>query len=375
MRSKTVRIVSKPLVYPWNDATKNLLRLLLTHSKEYRYRYFGNGGPADFHDSNVQCDPIVVKQTSFNPSLMENLRPFLFLMRPESGIDIYHFFFSPNPRTNHTLRLLFKVKRGLTVHTLCSCPSRISVLYRSLFADRIVVLSDHTGRILQQHGMKNVVRIYPGIEPPKVDAARVKALGEKLGLRQEDPCVVFSGDYEYSKAHSVILTALPEIVRDCKNLRFIFACRHKTSAAREIEKDVRQSVETSGLTPRVTFMNDVDDFGALLKLASVVIFPVQSLHNKMDLPLTLLEAMALRRPIVISDLGPLPELLPRNGGMKIPPGDAAALHRAVSTLLHNDDLRLEMGQTGSRLVNEFFSAKRMAVEYEKLYRSLLNGLG
>jgi glycosyltransferase involved in cell wall biosynthesis len=189
-------------------------------------------------------------------------------------------------------------------------------------------------------------------------------------LPADGPCLVFSGDYEYSAAHPVILAALPEIVRHHPGAVVVFACRTKTQEAIGIEAEVRRQVEAAGLAPHVRLLREVDDFVSLLALADVVLFPVQSLYRKMDIPVTLLQALALHRPIVASTLGPLQELLAKPVGLGVPPGDAVALAAAVCTLLGHPGRRASMGAAGHALVVEQYSAARMAASYERLYLSL-----
>jgi glycosyltransferase involved in cell wall biosynthesis len=105
-------------------------------------------------------------------------------------------------------------------------------------------------------------------------------------------------------------------------------------------------------------------------MATLVLFPVQSLYRKMDVPVTLLQALALSRPLVLSTLPPLCELLVREVGVGVPPGDASSLARAVSTLLADPDRCRAMGRHGVGLVTERYSAPQMARAYEELYLSM-----
>ena len=367
---KTVRIVSKPIAPPWNDASKNIVRTLLAHSEAFAYRFFGTPQSRKLETASIKCDAIFGDSGTFQPSLRDSVRSFAHLALPDPGTALYHYFFSPNPRTSHVLRWLSASKRRPTVHTMCSTPEDPQTA-RLLFADAVVVLSDHTADSLSKAGVRRVVRIYPGLEPPTV-SPDTERLRQDLGLQPGEACVVFSGDYEYSRAHEVILASLPDLMRRCPDAHFVFACRHKTAAAAAIEADAKARVQTLGLSSRVHFLANLQRFPDLLHLASIVVFPVQSLRHKMDIPLTLLEAMALKRPIVVSDLGPLKELVVSANGLKVPPGDAGAFTDAVASLHRDPVARRQMGEVGARVVADTFSAPRMAREYEDLYASLLS---
>jgi glycosyltransferase involved in cell wall biosynthesis len=214
------------------------------------------------------------------------------------------------------------------------------------------------------------VHIPPGIEIPVASHAAIERLAHQLQIENGRPCVVFSGDYEFSRAHGVILAALPDVVRACPDVVVLFACRAKTEKAAEIESEVRRTIAAKGLERNVRFVGETTDFPSLLAMSQCVIFPVQSLLMKMDIPVTLLEALGLERPIVVSTFGPLIELLDEPVGVGVPPGDAAQLARAVVTLLQDPAKRNAMGRTGRLMVERRYSAAAMAKAYEQLYSSL-----
>ncbi len=363
-----VRLLSKPVAPPWNDASKNLARTLLTHARTHEYRFWGSTASAALASSRVHCEAIYPDGGAFEPGLRQNLRPLASLLAPDRRIDVYHYLFTPNPRTSHVLRVLAALKRKRSVHTLCSAP-RDRRHARLLFSDAVVAMCAATARELAAQGVPRVEVIRPGVEDLPVSDARTRAARADLQA-DERPLVTFSGDYEYSRAHDVILDAAPHWIAAVPDLLVAFACRHKTPAARAIEASVAARIAREGLASHVVLRGDVPDMRALLAASDVVVFPVQSLHHKMDVPLTLLEAMLLGRPVVVSDLPPLRELEPDRTGASVPPGDSLALAHAVGTLLASSDRRAEAGEAGRRLVLDRFSAEEMACSYESLYERL-----
>jgi phosphatidylinositol alpha-1,6-mannosyltransferase len=166
---------------------------------------------------------------------------------------------------------------------------------------------------------------------------------------------------------------LPTLVRQHPDVVVVFACRTKTPEALTIEAAVRQQVEAAGLSAHVRFLRQVDHFESLLALATLFLFPVQSLHRKMDIPLVLLQALALGKPIVISTVGPLTELLSSGVGAGVPAGDASALSDILVTLLGDESQLTAMAVAGPALIAERYSAAQMTRAYERLYVSLVEG--
>jgi glycosyltransferase involved in cell wall biosynthesis len=66
------------------------------------------------------------------------------------------------------------------------------------------------------------------------------------------------------------------------------------------------------------------------------------------------EAMVLGRPVVGSDVGGLRDLVqPGLTGIRVPPGDSAALAAAVDSLLDDPELREKLGSGGQRFAREY----------------------
>ena len=84
--------------------------------------------------------------------------------------------------------------------------------------------------------------------------------------------------------------------------------------------------------------------------------------------MSLLEAMALGRPVVATDVGGTAEIV-RDGetGFLVPPGDRAALTRALLELAADPGRAAAMGEAGRRLQRERFTGERMVDGYQAAF--------
>jgi glycosyltransferase involved in cell wall biosynthesis len=88
-------------------------------------------------------------------------------------------------------------------------------------------------------------------------------------------------------------------------------------------------------------------------------------------PLKPVEAMALGKPVVLSDLPALSELVGSDGaGLLVPPGDPEALAQALAGLSEDPARRAEMGEAGRAEVAAKRTWGRVAETYRNLYRTL-----
>jgi len=90
----------------------------------------------------------------------------------------------------------------------------------------------------------------------------------------------------------------------------------------------------------------------------------------------ILEAMAMEKPVVATDVGGTGEVV-RHGhsGLLVPPKDPHALAVAVSEMLAQPARAHEMGRLGRRIVEEGFSAHAMVRQMEQLYLDLAAARG
>ena len=90
------------------------------------------------------------------------------------------------------------------------------------------------------------------------------------------------------------------------------------------------------------------------------------------IPNSLIEAMACRKPIISTDVDQINELV-QNGisGILIPPGDLDALCKAITRLEGDPGLCQQFGEAGRAFVEQYFSLKKVALQYADAYRSLL----
>ena len=86
----------------------------------------------------------------------------------------------------------------------------------------------------------------------------------------------------------------------------------------------------------------------------------------------LLEYMALRKPVIVSDNGGNPEVVVNGvNGYLVKPQSSVAISSRVIDLLKNEERAKQMGLAGRKMVEEKFSVSRMASAFNKLYEELM----
>ncbi len=146
----------------------------------------------------------------------------------------------------------------------------------------------------------------------------------------------------------------------------VFAYRAKTPAA----PGIAAALERRLASPNVRFTGELPDVLALVAGAAAVLFPVDDLHGKVDLPIVLLESMSLGIPVIALDHGPLADL---GAALRLAPGDTDALARAALSMIDEPARRAEVAAAGRAEVQGRYRAEVVAAAYERLYEELMTG--
>jgi N-acetyl-alpha-D-glucosaminyl L-malate synthase BshA len=130
-------------------------------------------------------------------------------------------------------------------------------------------------------------------------------------------------------------------------------------------------VHRLGLEDRVIVRDKVNDIEEYLQAADLGVFTSES----ESFCLSILEAMCFAVPSVATQVGGIPEVVQEDvNGVLVPPGDVAALVRALEELIANPARRAELGRAARKRAEAAFSEVAIVPQYEALYRRVC-GIG
>jgi ribosomal protein S18 acetylase RimI-like enzyme len=125
-----------------------------------------------------------------------------------------------------------------------------------------------------------------------------------------------------------------------------------------------------GVADRVTFLGFREDIADLLAAADLVVLP--SLREGMSM--SLLEAMAAGKPIIMTSIGSNREVADQaEMALLVPPADAAALADAILHAARDPKRMAVLAATARSLFETNYTEDRMLSAYRQLYFSLLDG--
>lgn len=180
----------------------------------------------------------------------------------------------------------------------------------------------------------------------------------RLGLPVGAPLVVCVGRVTRQKGQDVLLAAWASV-----QARHPDATLALVGGGDLLEPLRRQA------PPGAIFIGPVEDVRQWYAAADLVVLP----SRWEGLPLTLLEALAVGRSVVGSDIPGIADVLPADAGAVVPPDDAAALADAILYRLCRIDLAHAEGDAGARYAEAEAGVRRTFDMVALVTAQLLNG--
>jgi glycosyltransferase involved in cell wall biosynthesis len=209
-------------------------------------------------------------------------------------------------------------------------------------------------------------RVIPNGVSVSVDPSSIEAVRGELALEDGQQLVVHVGNIRPHKGHENLIAATAEIIGAKPEARVVSVGAEKHDG--DLER-VRASAEAVGMSGHIRFMGRREDAVAFLAAADVVVNPA----DFEGLPLAILEALALGKPVVATAVGGVPSVIvDRETGLLVPPRDPAALAKRVIEALDSPEAN-EWGRAGAELAEAEYGIARMIRDYEQVYGELLGG--
>ncbi|HYL82066.1 MAG TPA: glycosyltransferase [Candidatus Acidoferrum sp.] len=205
--------------------------------------------------------------------------------------------------------------------------------------------------------------IYNGVQPDRFAPSHEMRLSVRraIGLAADDLIIGTVGRLDPIKDHATLLEAFAQARIRIPAARLLIVGDGETRGALEAQ------TRRLGLETVVSFLGSREDIPRLL--AACDVFALSSRSEGM--PVTVLEAMAARLPVIATAVGDIPDLvLDGETGLLCPPGDPGTLSTALVRLLEDRSLRQQMGETGCLRVQREFTRDRMVAGYRQEYLAL-----
>lgn len=235
------------------------------------------------------------------------------------------------------------------------------------YVRKFVTVSTPLENILERgHGIsaEKISVISNGIDlekfnPGKHERAKCR---EKLGIRNAGPVIGTVGRLTAEKGHKFLIEAAAKVIGNGP-ATFVIAGEGKLRANLEARA---RSLDISANCIFTGFAENVPEI-----MGAIDVFVLPSLYAGRSI--TLLEAMAMGKPIVVTAIEGIDEVVQNElTAAVVLPGSAETLANAIMCLLKNKGRAVEMGMRARKEVKTRFDLKKMVAAHTELYRNLLD---
>jgi glycosyltransferase involved in cell wall biosynthesis len=239
-------------------------------------------------------------------------------------------------------------------------PTRLQQRVLGRRVGRYIAVSQDTRRRLLEifdWPPEKIVVVPNAVAAATPDIPRDEALRARL-LRDHVAVALVPARLDVQKGHRYLLNAVPRLT----GLHVVFAGDGPERDA--LEARAREL----GIQQHVTFLGFRDDVPRLMQCSDVVVLP--SLVE--GFPVSILEAMAARVPVIATAIGGTDEVVVDGvTGLLVPPRDAEALAAAIDRVLSDRRLAEALSDAGSVRVAGEFGVEQMVARVEAVYAGLL----
>ena len=227
--------------------------------------------------------------------------------------------------------------------------------------DRLIAVSRAIGAKIDAEGRTGapVSLIYNGVDLERYDHQEpCCTLREEYGMEPGSQIAGVVARLEPEKGHATLLAAWPAVLQKVPDAYLLVV------GEGNLKEDLEGQAAELGIAHRVVFTGRRDDIPAVTAALDVAILP----SYREAQGLVVLEAMALCRPVVASNVGGIPEMIESGvTGLLVPPHDAPALAAAIARVLSDHPFADTIARAGHDLVHDRFAIELMVEAIEDIY--------
>jgi glycosyltransferase involved in cell wall biosynthesis len=300
-----IRIVfiSEVINFPYDEGVKNVVFNLIGELRkraELRAITKKGNNPQD-----LLVDPVDLNKLFFNLQLMTLLRqysPDFILYAPYASCTFNSFLRAK----------VLKIMSGKTKLGMLALQHReysfINRWLLGLVRPDVLFITDSSDKEFFQRGGFNIKVLPPAVDNSRflvVNHDKKLSLRQKYGLPLDKKIILHVGHIKENRG----IRCLIEIHKSSQDVQVVLV----GSTSTEVDQRLKEHFETHGVIILNQYISSIQE---IYQLADLYVFPVQDRENAIDLPLSILEAMACGVPVLTTKFGGLKNYFHEDAGLR-----------------------------------------------------------
>ncbi len=277
-----------------------------------------------------------------------------------------------------------KSKVGLpTFHTLY-CPIAPSGRWRLPVVRTLIkrcanrldwrgAISENTVHSLAQYGIRDVEVMRPAVELERFTSqAEGRSERSELGIADDELVVLFVGNAKPQKNATGMLRAIHRLRPEFPKIKVVVTTELKhTSSDADLARLARE-IHDLKLDSCIIQKGIVTNMPSLMQACDVLVAPFLDSYGPSDYFMAVLEAMASGKPVVVSNVGGMPEVVSGEVGRLVNPRDDASITAGLHDFLADKELRLRTGKNARVYVEQHFNPRAIYNAQQSVYRRFVS---
>jgi len=227
--------------------------------------------------------------------------------------------------------------------------------------DKIVCVSEAVRQYLLSLKLPaaRLVTIYKGHDPSWYSEMKHPKLSE-FDIPDNAFTICFTGNMRPVKGVDVLIEAIHHLPKK-HNFHLLLVGNVQDQKILELAKHpyVRSRIHFTGIR---------NDAAAIAGACDIFVMPSISREG---LPRSVIEAMALGKPPIVTSVGGMPELVINNeSGLVVPPCNPSAIAKAITDLADNKEKRLLIGQNARNRISTDFNIETTIIKMIQLFKDV-----
>ena len=288
---------------------------------------------------------------------------YLFELRKiikENNIDIIHSHNYGSKFWSILCKMLMpKLKLFFTIHSITTFRGQnfLKILLHNLFIDENIAISESVKDVSEKYGIKNIKRIYNGIDVKKYDIVRSSNENCKI--------INVARINHKIKGQDILIKAMNE----CKNRGYNFKCDLVGGIydyGQPSYEYLKNLIEELGMQKDVRFLGNRDDVPKLFSQSDIFVLS----SREEGFGLTIIEAMSAKIPVISSDVFGPKEIIKDGTGLFFESENFKDLANKIIQLYENKNLRENLVEKAYEYAKGF-DMKNMYEKYLAEYEEII----
>lgn len=297
-------------------------------------------------------------------------------LKNEDGIDIIHGH-SGFPILGLFTSIIGNFLDIPCIHTLY-CPIGNSFNKKIVgklcfsYVDLIISLSNNTYTSLTQCGIgpERIKIIPPFINDLFINYSK-RGNFEKINKKSINFNLLYLGDLTKGRGLHILIEALNNVRYRNPNVILWLAINMPAQKYKICGNFIEKMVEKYSLEKNIIFLGMVKNMPEVMYTSAIFVAPYIEIDSIADLPVSILESMAVGTPVIASNVGGIPEIIHhQNTGLLVKPGDPFDLAEKINYLLDNPMKSKSISCNAHDFIMKAFKGELITTKIESAYQEV-----